>query len=314
MRDAVKAGAEAVSALLGEIAAAAARRLAPGGDAIPPALVLPIDQAEELFLAEGRDEALELLGLLAELLKTDEPRLVALMTIRTDAYEELQLAPVLTDIRQVPFNLPALARGAYQRVIEGPAERLAGTARALKIDPALTSALLSEIEEGGAKDALPLLAFAMERLYIDHGSDGDLTLAEYVRSGRIAGAIEAAVERALAASDGDPGVPRDTTARLALLRRAMIPWLAGIDPETRSPRRQVARFTDIPEEARPLIVHFVEQRLLATDISPDTGERTVEPAHEALLRQWGQIDGWLREDIAVLATMEGVRRAARGWE
>ena len=55
----------------------------------------------------------------------------------------------------------------------------------------------------------------------------------------------------------DPGVPKDHTARLAVLRRAMIPWLAGIDPETKTPRRQVARFTDIPDEARPLVEHFV---------------------------------------------------------
>jgi WD40 repeat protein len=279
-----------------------------------PAVVLPIDQAEELFLAEGREEAQAFLALLAKLLKLEQPRLIALVTIRTDSYEKLQQAPQLNDIRQSPFNLPALARGAYQRVIEGPAERLAGTPRALKIEPALTAALLADIEQGGAKDALPLLAFTLERLHADHGSDGDLTLAEYEESGRIAGAIDAAVKRAFASADGDPAVPKDNGARLALLRRAMIPWLAGIDPETKSPRRQVARFTDIPDEARPLIQHFVEQRLLATDVSRETGERTIEPAHEALLRQWGLIDSWLKEDIAALAALEGVRRAARDWD
>jgi hypothetical protein len=34
-----------------------------------------------------------------------------------------------------------------------------------------------------------------------------------------------------------------------------------------------------------LLQHLVEQRLLATDVSKDSGEVTIEPAHEALLRQ-----------------------------
>jgi len=70
-----------------------------------------------------------------------------------------------------------------------------------------------------------------------------------------------------------------------------------IDPESGSPRRRVARKSEIPEEARPLIDLLVEQRLLSTDVAQDTGEVTIEPAHEALLRQWGLLQGWLEEDF-----------------
>ena len=122
------------------------------------------------------------------------------------------------------------------------------------------------------------------------------------------------MEEALKAADRDAAVPRDRTARLALLRRALIPWLAGIDPETGAPRRRVARLSEIPEEARPLVEHLVTARLLATDVSPETGERTIEPAHEALLRQWGVLQDWLEEDLAALSTLEGVKRATREWE
>ena len=71
--------------------------------------------------------------------------------------------------------------------------------------------------------------------------------------------------------------------------------------------------SEIPAEARPLIQHLVEQRLLATDVNKDTGEATIEPAHEALLRQWGMLDGWLTEDAGLLAVLEGVKRASRDW-
>ena len=127
------------------------------------------------------------------------------------------------------------------------------------------------------------------------------------------GSIEAAVERALKAADADSAIPKDRVSRLALLRRGLIPWLAGIDPDTGAPRRRIARLSEVPSEARPLIQHLVEQRLLATDVAKDTGENTIEPAHEALLRQWGLLQGWLAEDGGLLAVLEGVKRASRDW-
>jgi formylglycine-generating enzyme required for sulfatase activity len=177
----------------------------------------------------------------------------------------------------------------------------------------LVDALLTDIEAGGAKDALPLLAFTLERLYGEYHSGGSLKLAHYDALGRVKGSIEAAVERALKAADVDPAIPKDRAVRLALLRRGLIPWLAGIDPDTGGPRRRVARLSEIPAEARQLIRHLVEQRLLATDVNRDTGEATIEPAHEALLRQWGLLEGWLTEDAALLAVLEGVKRASRDW-
>jgi len=46
----------------------------------------------------------------------------------------------------------------------------------------------------------------------------------------------------------------------------------------------------------------------------ETRESTIEPTHEALLRQWGLLGGWLTEDFGLLATLEGVKRAARDWD
>jgi hypothetical protein len=275
--------------------------------------VLPIDQGEELFQSEGAAEAEAFMKLVRDLAMDGKSNMVVLFTIRSDAFERLQTAPAFDGVALQTFNLPPMLRGAYQTVIEGPARRLAETNRPLAIEPALTEALLADIEAGGGKDALPLLAFTLERLYLEHGGDGDLKLSEYRSLGGIQGSIEAAVERALASADSDPAVPRDRNARLVLLRRALIPWLAGIDPETREPRRRVARLSEIPEEARPLLNHLIAARLLSTDVSPLTKEQTIEPAHEALLRRWGLLQGWLDEDFAALTTLEAIRRAARDW-
>jgi formylglycine-generating enzyme required for sulfatase activity len=314
LRAVVQAGAVKLKPLLRTLAdKATPKALDTDARPKPPTLILSIDQGEELFLAEAQNEAKPFLALLRDLLKDDAPAIIAVFTIRSDSYEKLQLAPELDGMRQDMLGLPPMPRGSYAEVIKGPARRLDGTPRALAIEDALVHALLTDIEAGGAKDALPLLAFTLERLYGEYHSGGSLKLLHYEALGRVKGSIEAAVERALKAADAEAAIPKDRVARLALLRRGLIPWLAGIDPDTGAPRRRVARLSEIPAEARPLIQLLVEQRLLATDVNKDTGEATIEPAHEALLRQWGLLDGWLTEDAGLLAVLEGVKRASRDW-
>jgi tetratricopeptide (TPR) repeat protein len=289
------------------------------GEAKRPVIVLAIDQAEELFISDGTKEGQALLEFVRELVKEDRPAMITLFTIRSDSYDRLETAKAFEGLRQETIPLLPMPRGAYQTVIEGPAARLREVNRILTLEPRLTQRLLEDIEQGGGSDALPLLAFTLEQLYLDYGGSGALKLADYEAFGGIRGAIEAAVERALKAADEDARIPRDREARLPLLRRGLIPWLAGIDPETGSTRRRVARRADIPAQAAPLIDLLVEQRLLTTDrttLRDGSGEKreiTIEPAHEALLRQWGLLRGWLEEDFAALTTLEGVKRAARDW-
>jgi WD40 repeat protein len=314
MRRAVEGGAKTLTPLFAALAAATQPPAQPGEQAArAPVFVLAIDQGEELFLAENKAEAEALLTLLRDLLLAETPDLIVVVTIRSDAYEQLQTAKILEDIVQQTLSLPPMPRGAYQAVIEGPAKRLRDTPRALKIEPALTAALLSDIDLGGGRDALPLLAFTLERLYLEYGGRGALKLADYEALGRIGGSIEAAVERALTAADSAPNIARDRATRLMLLRSGLVPALASIDPETGNPRRRVARMTEIPAESRPLIELLVDQRLLATDVAADTGEVTIEPAHEALLRQWTLLRDWLKADAGILTTLESIKRAAQDW-
>jgi hypothetical protein len=324
LRTVVQAGAIKLRPLLQALADNATPIAADGGEkSEPPMVILSIDQGEELFLAEAQEEAKPFLVLLRDLVKDDALVIVVVFTIRSDNYERLQLAPELEGLRQHTLSLPPMPKGSYVEVVKGPARRLEATARALSIEDGLVDALLADIEAGGAKDALPLLAFTLERLYGDYHSGGGLKLAHYDALGRVKGSIEAAVERVLKTADADPAIPRDRAARLALLRRGLIPWLAGIDPDTGAPRRRVARLAEIPAEARPLIQHLVEQRLLATDVNKETGEATIEPAHEALLRQWACWTGGLpktpdclpcsKASSAAAATGRRIIVTARGW-
>jgi tetratricopeptide (TPR) repeat protein len=317
LRKAIEAGASALRPLLVELAG---RSPSSEGEK-PPTIVLAVDQAEELFRPEGAAEGAALLELIRDLTRGDSPGIIAIFAIRSESYDALLHAEPLEGLAQAALSLPPMPRGAYTDVIEGPARRFGQAGGALTIEPRLTLRLLEDIERGAGSDALPLLAFTLEQLFLDRRREGALRLKDYEDFGGLKGAIDAAVGRAFVRADVDGRIPRERGAREALLRRGLIPWLAGIDPDTKSPRRNIARRSEIPDEAAPLIDLLVEERLLSTDTrierdaaGAETRVVTIEPAHEALLRQWGLLQGWLEEDFALLATLEGVKRAAREWE
>jgi len=314
VREAVNAGAPGLRPLLQQLLSALRPTVLNDAASRAPTLVFSVDQAEELFLAEAQGEAQPFLALLHDLLQHDDPPIVAIFTIRSDNYEHLQEARQLADVHKEPLDLGPMPRGSYAEVVKGPIRRLQDTERAIEIDDKLVDELLIDMEAGAAKDALPLLAFTLERLYDEYGATGRLTLDQYAKLGGLRGSIEGAVERAMAAADLDTRIPRGRDDRLDLLRRGLVPWLAGIDPDTRAPRRRIARLTEIPVEARALIELLVQQRLLSTDVARETGEITIEPAHEALLRQWGSLQGWLEEDAEFLIWLDSVKRAARDWK
>jgi WD40 repeat protein len=313
IREAVRGGASQLTPMLTKLRATAQFSAIETAPSKLPILVLAIDQGEELFSAEAQDEAQAFLMLLRNLVVSDELPISVMLTIRSDSYDRLQTAPALDGLNQATLSLLPIPKASFVEIVKKPIDRLKSTSRAVKLDDELVDALLADIAADGAKDALPLLAFTLERLYAEYGAGGHLGLNQYVDLGRIKGSIEAAVEHVLKVADDDARIAPDKGTRFTHLRRGLIPWLASVDPETRTPRRRVACLAEIPTEARPMIDLLVEQRLLSTDVSNDTGETIIELAHEALLRQWGPLQEWLEEDLESLVCIESVKRASRDW-
>jgi hypothetical protein len=91
IRKAIEAGAPAVRSLLQKlIERPFISRAIHRAEVRPPVIVLAIDQGEELFLTSGASESSSLLNLLRDLLSHDHPALLVIITIRSDAYEQLQ--------------------------------------------------------------------------------------------------------------------------------------------------------------------------------------------------------------------------------
>ena len=288
--------------LLLEAQQAARSRLLDVSESFPlPTLVLPVDQAEELFSADAGPEGsrfLDLIGQHADTDSADRLSLIIALTIRTDRSEALQTAPQLTNAESVAFHdLKPLPRTQFMEVITGPARRATEGASPLRIEAALVEQLLADSE--GA-DTLPLLSLTLARLYEEYGSDGDLTLAEYEEMGRMQNVVQTEIDSLLSSDDAQ------RREELKLLRAAFIPWLATIGANDQAVRR-VASWRDLPPEAHPLLDRFVAKRLLVR-----SGE-AVEVALESLFRQWGELNGWLEDERDNLKRAEALERSAADW-
>jgi WD40 repeat protein len=297
-----------VTELLGEVRVAAAKRLADAGhDGMAPTLVLPLDQAEELFSADAGPQAEQFLVLIAELMRrlnTGDAGLIVVATIRTDRYELMQSHPALDGIGTEVFNeLKPMPAGHFSAVITGPAARARHGGHQLSIAPDLVNRLLEDATEGA--DTLPLLALTLARLYADYGSSGELTVADYEAMGGMRHVVHNAIDEVLAAE------PTERAHQLNLLRAAFVPWLATINPDNDQPMRRVARYTELPEASRPLIDALVDNRLLVKD--ERDGQVVVEVALESLLRQWDELAGWLRAERQNLIAADDIERSATAW-
>ena len=313
------------------------RRIAPavqpanGQDRLAePTLIVPIDQAEELFGSDGQDEALQFLSyidvLRQHLSPTGSPvidgqrlRVLFILTIRSDSLPKLQAQAALQAMSPVLFSLPAMPVSEFKAVIEGPAKRHTATVKPLVIAPQLTEQLV--VDAQGA-DALPLLALTLEWLYREFTDAKGTRVGydEYQRLGGVRGVIGMAVERAFERPGSEPAIPAQKPEQERLLQQ-VFPYLATVDPDTGDWKRRVALREAIRRklpQADALVSRLIEQRLLLADSRrmADGAEpvEVVEVAHEALLRQWDAMERWLREFGAALSASESIRRAASDWQ
>ena len=277
---------------------------ASGDNAAPPTILLAIDQGEELFNEEGRDEARRFIDILTKTLAAD-PRTMAILVMRSDAFPLVQNEPALAALPKDTFTLDMMLEGSYRAVIEGPARLVEPP---LAIDPQLTDALLEDIS---GQDALPLLAFTLRHLYDNTRVDNALTLAGYDKIGRVKGVI-AQDGRRRPTPRPSPRARRRKTKRSSSSSR--------VRPSFRISRRSTRpasscaacrRATKFRTRRGRSIDRFAEQRLLIRDRRQDA--EVIEVAHEALLRQ-PPFSDWLAEDREFLLWRDRLTQARTAFE
>jgi WD40 repeat protein/class 3 adenylate cyclase/predicted Ser/Thr protein kinase len=256
-----------------------------------PAELLVVDQLEEAFTL-CPDESRRA-GFFDGLLHRRGKTVVA---VRADfyghcaAYEELAAHVSANNVLLGPMT-----QNEMQRAIEEPAN-----AKGLRLEPGLAELVLRDAV--GEPGALPLLSHALMETWARR--DGrTLTLAGYRDAGGVRGAIARTAEELFeGASEAERSLLRRTFLRLTE------PGEGTEDTRRRVPLRELAAGPETASAVDDLRDKLVNARLVTVD------EGTVQVAHEALIREWPRLRGWLNKDRESLRVHRHLTRSAHAWE
>jgi len=265
----------------------------------PPRLLLLIDQFEETFTLCA-DEALRRTFLAALLAAAQTNWLTVLFTLRADFFGRILedehfgkrvdagLVPVLTmnaEERRAAIEQPALNAG--RRFEEGLVQRILDAVAA-------------------APGELPLLEFALTELWERQTPDGLLTHAAYEAIGELNGAIAQRADDALKSFNA--------TEQLAVRKVfTRLVRVAQPDEGAEDTKRRV-NLNELDATMQLLVRKLADARLLVTGHDDETGEETVEVAHEALIRNWAELKGWLNGDREFLLWRQRLRTMVANWQ
>ena len=265
-------------------------------DAAPSGrLVIAVDQFEEAFTAcRDERERAEFVDMLVRRARDPHRRTLVLVAIRADFYGRCTAYPELARLLGANHVLVGpMRRDELRRAIEAPARR-AG----LHVEPDLADALVADVE--GEPGALPLLSTSLLELW-QHRDGRTLRLADYEHAGGVHGAVARLAERAYERLDPE----HQQVARRILLR------LAGDGEGDAVVRRRVELAEIAGTEPGGGVADVLA--VLADDRLVTIGDGGVEVAHEALLREWPRLRGWLEDAAEGRRLHRHLRHAASDW-
>lgn len=273
---------------------------------LPVQLLLVIDQFEELFtLCRAESERKTFVDNLLTAATQEGGKTFVVLALRADfyascaAYDALRAALATQQEYIGPMSAEELRQS-----IQKPAQR-AGW----ELEPGLVDLVLQEVGLDGQlvpePGALPLLSHAMLETF--HRRRGrTLTISGYLASGGVGAAI---AETANMVYHDQLDADQQSLARHIFLRLTQL----GEDEANLDTRRRVImqELIHSPEQAaavQKVLTLLADARLVTTN------NEVVEVAHEALIREWPTLRGWLEEDRAGLRLHRHLTLASAGWE
>src|SRR5579859_6902714 len=296
--------ADALASDAGALLRQVAGRL-PTNPAAPQAGLVVVDQFEELFtLCRSETEQAAFVDNLLTAARAAPPAALVVITLRADFYAQCarfdQLRAALA--AQQEYIGPMTA-DELRRAIDEPARR-----GRWELEPGLVEVLLKDVGADGAHPpepgALPLLSHALLETW-QRRRGQTLTLSGYLASGGVRGAI---AETAEAVFHDQLDVSQRAIARQIFLRLTEL----GAEGVTADTRRRAALVELIPNNVdgaavREVIRTLADARLITTE------QDSAEVAHEALIREWPTLRGWLAEDREGLWLHRHLTEAAQDW-
>lgn len=277
---------------------------------IPPTegALLFIDQLEEMFTLATPDDAARFAEILARLGSVSAGVRV-LATLRGDFFTRLAAHPALgEELARVLYVLRPLSREATRAAITGPARRTGVSFESEELVDTLVDTATD------APGGLPLLQFALAELWEarDHVTQR-IQVASLRSIGGVAGALARHADAVIASLTPD----EQDAARRVLVRL--------VTAEGTRARRSAAELRIGDGASRVAVEALIRSRLVvarerADGAASSTGDpaeplagTSYELAHEALIRDWGALRGWLERDRKQRGERARIEAAAAEW-
>ncbi|MBD2198383.1 MULTISPECIES: nSTAND1 domain-containing NTPase [Calothrix] len=273
-------------------------------------ILLIADQFEEIYTlcTDAEERKIFLDGLLQAV--NNAPFFTLLLTLRADflsralddyepfgrALQQYQLEPVVR-----------MNRKELEAAITLPAKQLG-----FEFEEGLCNTIIDDIEDGDGR--LPLLEFTLTQLWKQQYA-GRLTHQAYKKIGGVEQALANYAEMVYAdLSEWEretaqrvfiqlvqPGEGTEDTRRLAT------------SEEVGGENWDLATSEEVGGENWDLVTRLADKRLVVTNRDELSHEETVEVVHEALIRHWGRLRGWMQENRKFRIWQQGLMVALQQW-
>jgi WD40 repeat protein len=257
-------------------------------------LVIVVDQFEELFtLCHDRREREAFIDLVLTAARAENSRCRVVLGIRADFYAQVTThAELAAAVRHGHVVVGPMTTDQLRQAIADPAGAAGYT-----VENALVTKLIADTS--GQPGVLPLLSHALLETWRRRRGT-ILTLDGYERAGGLDQAIANTAEKEYTSLSET----QRERARQLFLR------LTALGEGTEDTKRRIHRDeldTDDPD-TDVVVERLTRARLLTAD---GTG---VELSHEALIRSWPRLTGWLTQDRDGFRTHRQLTEAAQQWE
>jgi hypothetical protein len=275
-------------------------------------LLLFIDQSEEIItLCPNEDERKEFFQQILTAIDAHRDKLRVVLSLRSDFESQIRDAGLKfvpkdfsvkhTELKNLwqsgRFIVPAMTRGELREAIEKPAE-----ARVMYFQPPLVDQLIDEVAD--MPGALPLLSFALIELYLKYlkrqwkaqieGRIFERTLIQKDYQD-LGGVTQSLTQRA---DEEYEALVKENQAYAKIIRQVMLRMIALDGGELARRRVPLSELEYPPKKnnlATAVIERFTNARLLVKGKNAE-GNSYVEPAHDALVRNWPRLREWKQEE------------------
>ncbi|RQH17273.1 nSTAND1 domain-containing NTPase [Okeania hirsuta] len=227
---------------------------------------------------------------------------VLVATMRADFLGNVLSYPPLADVlRNGDVKIRSMNSKELRDVIEKPAQKLG-----INFESGLVERILEDVDKEPGN--LPLLEFALTELWKQRKSK-QLTHKAYEEIGQVSGALTRYADDKFSKLK-----PEEQQQVHRIFVQLVRPGEGTEDTRRVATKAELNQTWNLVKKLADARLVVTSRTVITSETEENSGQETVEVVHEALIRNWGQLKGWMETDREFRAWQERLRGFMRQWQ